>query len=374
MTPRLAFGPAVECAYPTHPFRLWEVHTMTFSSRSRYTLFLCAALSAFVGCTGAQTPTTNTAMPHSAAIKPLAIQGRSWMLPQARAIKKLLYVSDYAIGGLVYVFNYDTGALLGELSNTPAQGQCVDARGDVWITGLGAVAEYAHGSIWPTKTLTTNGYGTGCSVSPNGDLAVANSAPSTSSGSADVQVWRHASGSPSTYYSNSACPMPGPPGYDDKGNLYFESQLNSSGPYPVCLLAKGAKQIRQVSFNHRIDAVGSTQWDGKHIALTDSNYKGKHTTAIYRVKELGSGDLKIIGKTVLYDKCESLYANEEYWLFIVGKENTPVNHEQGHVVVGGNMLCNNRVSYWLYTAGGYPTKSLSAAPTHPQGESVSIAP
>ncbi|HLY04102.1 MAG TPA: hypothetical protein VKR56_16575 [Candidatus Cybelea sp.] len=170
--------------------------------------------------------------------------------------------------------------------------------------------------------------------------------------------------------------MPAPPAYDDKGNLYFESQVYSSGPKPVCLLANGAKRVRQVSFSRAIDAVGSAQWDGKYVVLTDSNYKGNHTTANYRVKELSSGDLKMIGKTILYDSCESRYANEEYWLFIVGSKNTPVNHEQGHVAVGGNMLCNNRVSYWAYTAGGNPTKSLSSqwAPTHPQGESVSIAP
>jgi hypothetical protein len=349
---------------------------MKLSAFRRYALCSCGVAAMLAGCGGTQPPIAAPgAMAQTSVIAAHADRGKSWMLPQARTVKKLLYVSDFVIGTPVYVFNYDTGAILGELSNTGAQGQCVDARGDVWITGLGAVAEYARGRIWPTKTLTTNGYSTGCSISPNGDLAVANTYSESSSEPGDVQIWRHASGSPSTYYS-SACSMPGPPGYDDKGNLYFESGAYD-GAYVVCLLLNnGAKQIQQVSFNHKIDSGGSVQWDGKHLALTDSNYKEKHLTAIYRVQELRSGDLKIIGKTVLYDSCTTGIENKEYWLFIVGSKNTPVNHEEGDVVVGGDMLCSNRFDYWAYPAGRRQTKALYSqwAPTTPQGESVSIAP
>lgn len=346
------------------------------TSRFGYAVSISAA-ALLAACGGSQAPIGALgAMQQTSRIAAHTHSAKSWMLPEARKIKKLLYVSDFAIGGDVYVFNYDTGAPLGELSNTGAQGQCVDAQGDVWITGLGVAAEYAHGRIWPTKKLTTNGYSVGCSVSPNGDLAVANSAGESSSEPAYVQVWRHASGSPVNYYSN-ACPMPGPPGYDDKSNLYFESVVYGNGPQLVCLLAKGARQIQQVSFNHKLVAAGSVQWDGKYLALTDSNYKEKHLTAIYRVQELRSGDLKIIGKTILYDSsCVNGSDNKEYWLFIVGSKNTPVNHEEGDVVVGGDMLCNNRFDYWTYPTGGSQTKSLSSqwAPTTPQGESVSIAP
>jgi len=343
-----------------------------------YALCLSAA-SSLAACSERQLPSVLTSS-HADSVATLQrtpvgrsmILANSWMSPEAKAVKKLLYVSDYDTGN-VYVFSYGTGSLLGALSgvNGP-QGQCVDARGNVWITALGSVVEYAHGQIWPTKTLTTNGYGSGCSVSRDGDLAVANSAPESGSGPGDVQVWRHATGSPLTYYSNE-CPAPAPPGYDDDGNLYFQSVVYD-GPQLVCLLPRGAKHIRQVSFDRRIDAAGSIQWDGKQLALTDSDYKQKKVTAIYRVQELRSGDLKLVGRTVLDDSCVNGYENEEYWLFIVGNKNTPVSREEGQAVVGGNMLCNNRVSYWSYPGGGNPTKSLSAAPTHPQGEAVSIAP
>ena len=52
-------------------------------------------------------------------------------------------------------------------------------------------------------------------------------------------------------------------------------------------------------------------------------------TAIYRVRELPSGDLKSIGTTVLEDQCGN---NNVYQPFIVGEKNTPVNEKQGAAV------------------------------------------
>jgi hypothetical protein len=102
------------------------------------------------------------------------------MTPGAEKIKMLVYVSATSA---VCVYDYQTGALTGMLTGfTSATGQCVDKRGNVWVTDLdrsphwkGSVSEYAHGKGKRLETLSTNGPSAGCSVDPtSGNLAVAN--------------------------------------------------------------------------------------------------------------------------------------------------------------------------------------------------------
>ncbi len=100
---------------------------------------------------------------------------KSWMSSDARNIKKLLYTSDLSTND-VYVYNYQTGKVVGTLTgfNEP-YGQCVDKKGEVWITNFEAasVVEYAHGRAQPIKTLNTDGSSDGCSIDPTtGNLAV----------------------------------------------------------------------------------------------------------------------------------------------------------------------------------------------------------
>lgn len=55
-----------------------------------------------------------------------------------------------------------------------------------------------------------------------------------------------------------------------------------------------------------------------------------------------------------------------------------MNHEEGTVVIGGNVQCfNATVDFWSYPAGGNPSKVLANVvppPGQPEGASVSIAP
>jgi len=66
--------------------------------------------------------------------------------------------------------------------------------------------------------------------------------------------------------------------------------------------------------------------------------------------------------------------NSDLDLFIVGKKNTPVNHEQGTTVVGANPSCYYEYSldYWNYPAGGHPVESLYQQQETAEGVSVSI--
>ncbi|HEY2476352.1 MAG TPA: hypothetical protein VGI19_16315, partial [Candidatus Cybelea sp.] len=129
---------------------------------------------------------------------------QSSMAPSAQTVKELLYVSD-GIRYTVHVFNYQTGATLGTLRGfgNPS-GECVDANGDVYIGSgsLNLIVEYAHGGNTPLQTLYLDGSPIACSISPKGDLAVANGR--TPSGGGDVDIFRYASGGPSPY-ANASC-------------------------------------------------------------------------------------------------------------------------------------------------------------------------
>lgn len=289
----------------------------------------------------------------------------------------LLYVSDWYTDD-VLVYNYNTGELLGAITglNVP-YGQCVNANGDVWIAELdgASVIEYPRGGTRPLKILITNGRPIGCAVASNGDLAVANL--DTWNGSdyeaGNIQVFKKASRVAQQYEcSNSFFYYP--PGYDNKGNLYVQTTTNA-GTNGVCELPSNARSLRSVNVNAHIYFGGSVMWDGRYITLTDLEYSGGSTTAIYQAAETSTaaayGNLEIVGATDLNDNCRGDYVNI-IQPFIVGNRNTPVNHTQGDTVVGGNLWCNARVDYWRYPSGGYPIKELFSAPQQPEGQSVSI--
>jgi uncharacterized repeat protein (TIGR03803 family) len=295
--------------------------------------------------------------------------GKSWMSPDAKHYKQLLYVSDWDTND-VYVFSYPRGAPVGRLTGfTEPYGQCVDSKGNVYISnfGAGSVVEYAHGGKRVIKTLTTGGSPIGCSIDENGDIAVTNFA--TPSGPGNVAIFQEGSGSPKSY-GNNACYYMWPAGYDESGNLYAEGQ---NGTVSVCELPAGGSSMNTVSFNKTIYFPGSVMWDGEYITLTDQEYGGQYQAAIYQATE-GSGTLTAEGATELSGNC-SLHYVDVVQPFIVGKSNTPMNRRQGHVVEGGNLWCSasgsGSMNTWNYPAGGAPISQLDA--NAPYGESVSIA-
>lgn len=332
------------------------------------TTFLCAATLLLASCGGAGGATPGADARGAAFAPSGAAHVRSWMDPDAKRAD-LIYASDLN-DNAVAVYDYKTGGQVGLLTGfaEPA-GQCVDAQGDVWITNSSGyeVMEYAHGGTAPLKVLTTDGTGVGCSIDPRtGDLAVANSF-SSSKLTGDIQIFKNASGTP-VDYSNAECGATYPPGYDDKGNLYFEAQ---AGSYQVCELAAEANRIVPVDFPETIDKAGSVMWDGRHITIAVLDYHGTTHTAIYQAKRHGAGKLTIVGTTILSDACNGVDALVVQ-AFIVGKKNTPVNAERGKTVVGANYACTRRFDRWAYPAGGQPVRT-GDAPDEAGGNSVSLA-
>ncbi len=332
-------------------------------------LVLCASCVLPASCSGSGAAEPLSLISSHTMRDASAARVGSWMSPEAKS-KDLLYVSDVNDNDVV-VYNYQTGSQVGLLTGfaEPA-GQCVDARGDVWVTNSSGdqVVEYAHGGSAPMTTLTTDGAGAGCSIDPRtGDLAVANSF-SSGHGSGDIQIFKNASGTPVDYTNVVGCDAVYAPGYDDKGNLYFEAL---AGSYKVCELAAGSNEIVPVELSETIDKAGSVMWDGRHITIAVLDYQGTTHTAIYQAKRRGTGKLIVVGTTILGDACngvDALVAQP----FIVGKKNTPVNTERGKTIVGANYSCARRFDRWSYPAGGQPARS-GDAPDEVGGNAVSLA-
>ena len=290
-----------------------------------------------------------------------------WLEPGASRIQKLLYAGDYD-SATIDIYDFSTGKEVGTLGGFKNPGgECVDKTGDVFLTeqsgSLGAVLEYAHGGEAPIKTFNTDGHPIGCSISPKGgDLAVANGIASGS----DVQVWKHAAGSPTQYVNQDACSTLWSPGYDNKGNLFAENGTANS----VCELPFQGASLVSVSFSHDIGFSGSAMWDGKYMTFTDQLYNGDET-AIYRAKQNASGGLDVTSTTVLTTKRCGADVGQP---FIVGSKNTPANTQQGNTVIGGNGACYYRspIWFWAYPRGGGPFRRIRRSPMSSAGVSVSI--
>ena len=191
-------------------------------------------------------------------------------------------------------------------------------------------------------------------------------AASTRSGAGDVEVWQDPSANPSSYSNAQCCYYVWPPGDDNAGNTFVETNASVY----VCELYYGDSQGLLYgnsvfgNYDPTINFPGSSMWDGEYLTFTDQEYEGGNTTAIYETLEDVSDGLTVVGDATLKDTCDNTKV-DVVQPFIVGKSNTPVSSQQGTVVVGGNLYCKGRFDYWTYPSGGNPTKTLKSAPKSP---------
>ncbi|MGP8101148.1 MAG: YncE family protein [Candidatus Cybelea sp.] len=271
------------------------------------------------------------------------IKPGSWIAPDAKS-KKLLYVSS-ALTDDVYVYSYSNQKLVGTLTGfKQPYGLCAGKTGDVWIVDDGAqqIVEYKHGGTSPIATLSDSGeYPEGCSVDPaTGNLAVRNFY--STSGNGSVSIYAHASGEPQTYSDPSIanfrfC------GYDDKGNLFADGANNSS-EFAFAELRKGGSGLTGITMQQKIEWPGGVQWDGKYVAVGDTD-----ADIIYRTDGAGG---KVKGSATLGN---SDYVNQ-FWI-------------AGKTVVAPSQDGNAGVGIYAYPAGGAPSKTISVE--EPFGAAVS---
>jgi hypothetical protein len=326
---------------------------------------------ALTACGGATQPTQAQLEPTYSAAGPMP-QVRawsrvrpSWISPAAKDIRKLLYVAG-AVTNTVYVYDYKTHDLVGELTGfDQPSGECVDSKGDIWITSYAstAVTEYAHGGKTPLTTLTAaQTLQTSCSIDPaTGNLAVGMF-------NGVLQVWKNGRGTPKIYTS-SECPEFWSPGYDDKGNLFMEAAGNGTAVW-VCELPHGGSSLQHIPINWTISYGSGTMWDGKYMAFADQSFEGRGLqSGVYQAKLDLLGSLRLVGETAFPDPCGN---SDVLAPFIVGRKNTPDNAQQGTVAIGSNNSCLTNVDFWKYPAGGDPTYVLKAPDNVTYGTAVSI--
>jgi hypothetical protein len=291
----------------------------------------------------------------------------SHMQPDAGKKSALLYVGDWATND-VFVYDYASGKSAGTLTGfSEPYGQCVDAKGDIYIANFGAgnAVEYAHGGAKAIKTykLGSGAEPIGCAVDAKGDVAVTAFSPG------EVVVFAGGNSSKSTTYA-SPCAYQWTLGYDDKGNLGGIGETNT-GSIAACGLLEGSKSMITLNTDFSDLFPGGTMWDGKYFAIGD-----QETGVVSIVQATLSGKTLVEhGTTLFTDSCYNDYVDDVN-PFIVGKKNTPINHKQGTVNVGPNVWCNDAstsdVNFWHYPAGGAPFRRLEAPPSEPYGASVSL--
>jgi DNA-binding beta-propeller fold protein YncE len=314
-----------------------------------------------VGCTGAgsvSAPILQPSGPFKHGSAPRADRGRSWMAPDAKK-QDLLYVSD---GGTndVYVFSYPKGKPLGTLTGFEGpEGECVDKAGDVFIINSNSseILEYAHAGTSPIATLSDPGYyPTGCSIDPTtGNLAVTNG-ETTGSRAGSLAIYADAQGNPSItqigdFYYYFFC------GYDNEGNLFIDG-LNSDFQFQFAELPKGSYNFRHISLSQSFEYAGGVQWDGKYVAVGDSD-----AGVIYQV-DVTPSSATIVGSTTL-EGSSPIYT---FWITGHGGKKNP----QGTKVVGARSAGSGNVMIWKYPAGGSATKTITGF-TQPFGTTVSAA-
>jgi hypothetical protein len=318
------------------------MQNLDFRCHSLWLVAAAVAVALCAGCAAVSTSGGTFAPAGSGANGATTVTRSAWMQPDAQR-KSLLYVSSVLTND-VYVYSYANQTLVGTLTGfKQPYGLCVDKTGDVWIVDDGAqqIVEYKHGGASPIATLSDPGeYPEGCSVDPTtGNLAVTNFY--STSGNGSVSIYANASGEPKIYSDSSIanfrfC------GYDDKGNLFADGANNSS-EFAFAELRKGGSSLTNIALQQNIEWPGGVAWDGKHVAVGDTD-----TGIIYRTNGAGG---KVKGSTTLGD---SDYVNQ-FW--IAGKTVVAPSQDGGDV------------GLYAYPGGGAPSKTISVE--EPFGAAVS---
>ncbi len=351
---------------------------------ARSAISACAVVVMLAGCGGSPPPigAPGTMPPNlgaqRSALPALRDKGVSWMAHDAAHATKLLYVGNSESDVLVFSGFPEKPKIVGTLTGFAGPlGMCVDKRGNVFIANDGGtVDEYAHGGTAVLATYSTNGQAIGCSISARGDVAVTDIYRESGSAAGQVCVWKGGKGSSTCYRDPNACPIMYTSGYDNKGNLIGEGY---DAAVNVCELPARASQMVQLSLaNFTIGYVAGTQWDGKYLALGDSDVGGStHQSGIWEVKLSGSTLTAVGSEIVFSDNCDFDYTYVFNPFFTASTNVTPASTKRANGVVSPNGYCYAKgkpaVDAWAYPAGGMPTARLTAGLEDPTGVAISIA-
>lgn len=229
----------------------------------------------------------------------------------------------YATAGDSQIFIYSYPRLKHVFTLQPATGtasECSDRAGNVFVATSDGLLEYRHGGVSPIATIGLES--DACSVDPvSGDLAVVQYGYGIRIFRPTKNGW-HLPATRTPAFQAASC------GYDNRGNLFVDG---ASGNLELAELPKGAKTFVSISVDQPVYAAGSVQWDGAHLAVTDSE---ANPTTIYRYSISGSA-ATLAGTTKLSGSTRA----GETWIF------------KGRVMAA-IFSSGHGVGVWKYPAGG----------------------
>ena len=274
----------------------------------------------------------------------------STVAPNART-GNLMYVADLNAND-VFVFSYPGGVLKRTLTGFQAvHYECVDADGHVFIddTGASKVLEYDRDGSKPIHTFKTpNATPNSCAIDPTtGNLAI--SYNPLGDGPGAVDVYKHATGKPTTYSTPNVFRYYFI-GYDNTGGLFIDG-TDMHIAFEFAELPAGAKSTQAISLNFSVSLPGAIQWDGQYLAVGDQVCI-ECASQIDRVTVSGS-TATLVGTVPLTDSCDVL----QYWI------------DKGRVLAADD--CGSTLKYFSYPAGGTSLKTIGAPLNQPVGVTVS---
>ncbi|HEY1429727.1 MAG TPA: hypothetical protein VGF18_09140 [Candidatus Tumulicola sp.] len=337
---------------------------------SRHTIAF-AIFIVLTGCSGAMQSPSSTAgsAAGSAARHPqpsTSISARGHMtvhrdlarshVSKIATASKLLYVSDASTGD-VQIFSYPTGAPVGTITgfNEP-QGECVDGKGDVFVTNTQAsqILEFAHGGTTPIATFSDAGqFPVACAISSlTGELAVSNAFDSSFS-TASVSIFNPTTKKAKTY--------PNPLfwesyflSFDNENNVYVDG-LVTGGYFTFGLaeLHKGTWNYTAVPLDTTVNWPGNVVWSKENLAVGDQEYT-PDSSAVYQV-QLAASSGSVVGTTVLDTSCDVV----QFYIL--------------NSLLSAPDACKPGVGEYAYPAGGGRKKLVKTGLVNPVGAVVSVA-
>lgn len=219
-------------------------------------------------------------------------RSKTWISSEiARAKTELLFVSDSATSD-VYIYTIPSLKVVGTITGfSQPQGECSDAKGDVWVTDTNGQIVYElshHGQL--ISQISDSSNPAACAWdSTTGNLAVMNIF-GTGSTSGGVLVYPKGSRAP-TLYQNPAQYYYNFGDYDRSGNLYFDGR-DQNGNFMLSELPKGASSAHTIALTGgTIYFPGMVEWDVAKNALIvgDQSCDGSYASCLYLVKITKNG-------------------------------------------------------------------------------------
>jgi hypothetical protein len=291
-------------------------------------------LAVLAGCNGAQSLAPSSSAVANASTSYQKGSQHSWMSPDAKKAKSLLYVPDFGeFQVVVYAWPNPTKPIgtLTEYQFYFPSGACADTSGHVYITDSGAnfIVEYKSGATVPMRTLSDPGISpVACSVDPKtGNLAVANFGTSAG-GNGTVSIYSAAKGTPKTYTDDVIWNVRSL-SYDGGGTLWLDGNPSEPGFLYASLDPATGKFQNEELKGATLEGPGGMSYDGKHVTVGDAG-----NAVVYQ-----TDGFKIIGKIPL------TYAEIGYTI-------------QDGILVGPAPGSAD-VYLYNYPSGGAPLKTLS---------------